>query len=62
MQGFLTTDYLPRFDEAVADLAGWIREGRLTYREDIHEGIESAPGSIEKLYSGDNTGKLIIRL
>jgi NADPH-dependent curcumin reductase CurA len=62
MQGFLTIDYLPRFDGAVADLAGWIREGRLTYSEDIHEGIESAPGSIEKLYSGDNTGKLIIRL
>jgi NADPH-dependent curcumin reductase len=62
MQGFLTTDYLPRFDEAVTDLARWIREGRLTYREDIYEGIESAPGSIEKLYSGDNTGKLIIRL
>jgi NADPH-dependent curcumin reductase len=62
MQGFLTIDYLGRFDDAVSALAGWIREGRLTYREDIHEGIESAPGSIEKLYTGDNTGKLVIRL
>lgn len=62
MQGFLTTDYAERYDEAVTALAGWIREGRLKYREDMHEGIESAPGSIEKLYSGDNAGKLIIRL
>jgi NADPH-dependent curcumin reductase CurA len=62
MQGFLTTDYEARFEEAVTALAGWIREGRLKYREDIHEGIESAPGSIEKLYSGDHAGKLIIRV
>jgi NADPH-dependent curcumin reductase CurA len=34
----------------------------LKFREVIHEGIESAPGSIEKLYSGGNDGKLVIRL
>jgi NADPH-dependent curcumin reductase CurA len=62
MRGFLTTDYVPRFDEAIEDLAGWIRQGRLTYREDIHDGIEKAPGSIEELYSGHNAGKLIIRV
>lgn len=62
MQGFLTTDFAQRYEEAVSALAGWIREGKLRYREDIHEGIESAPGSIEKLYSGENKGKLIIRL
>jgi NADPH-dependent curcumin reductase CurA len=62
MQGFLTTDFAARYEEAAAALAGWIREGKLKYREDIHEGIESAPGSIEKLYSGENQGKLIIRL
>jgi NADPH-dependent curcumin reductase CurA len=62
MRGFLTADYAARFDEAISDLASWIRDGRLTYREDLHEGIETAPGSIEKLYSGDNAGKLIIRV
>jgi NADPH-dependent curcumin reductase CurA len=62
MRGFLTTDYVPRFDEAVEDLAGWIRQGRLTYREDTRDGIEKAPGSIEELYSGHNAGKLIIRV
>jgi NADPH-dependent curcumin reductase CurA len=62
MQGFLTTDYIPRFDGAVSDLAGWIREGRITYREDIHEGIDKARGAIAELYSGSNAGKLIIRV
>jgi NADPH-dependent curcumin reductase len=62
MQGFLTTDYGARYDEAVSELVEWIRAGRLRYREDIQHGIESAPGSIAKLYSGANDGKLIIRL
>jgi NADPH-dependent curcumin reductase len=62
MRGFLTPDFASRYGEAVAALAGWVREGKLKYREEIHQGIESAPGSIEKLYSGENQGKLIIRL
>jgi NADPH-dependent curcumin reductase CurA len=62
MRGFLTADYTARFDEAISELASWIRDGRLAYREDIAEGIETAPGSIERLYSGGNAGKLIIRV
>jgi NADPH-dependent curcumin reductase CurA len=62
MRGFLTTDFAARYEEAAAALAGWIREGKLKYREDVLQGMESAPGSIEKLYSGENQGKLIIRL
>jgi len=62
MQGFLTTDFAPRYEEGVAALAGWIREGRLKYREDVLEGIEAAPASIAMLYAGENRGKLIIRL
>ena len=62
MRGFLTTDFAARYEEAAAALAGWIRQGKLKYREDVLQGIESAPGSIEKLYSGENRGKLIIRL
>ena len=62
MQGFLTTDFAARYEEAIADLAAWIRSGRLKYREDPLMGIEAAPGSIEVLYSGANHGKLVIRL
>ena len=62
MQGFLTTDFSARYEEAVAALAGWIREGKLRYREDVLQGIESAPASIAMLYAGENRGKLIIKL
>ena len=62
MQGFLTTDFAARYEEAIAALAGWIREGKLKYREDILQGIEAAPASIAMLYAGENRGKLIIRL
>lgn len=62
MQGFLTTDFAARYDEAAANLADWIRSGKLKYREDLLTGLEAAPGSIEILYSGANTGKLVIRL
>ena len=62
MQGFLTTDFAPRYEEAVAALAGWVREGKLKYREDMQEGIEAAPASIAMLYAGENHGKLVIKL
>jgi NADPH-dependent curcumin reductase CurA len=62
MQGFLTTDFSARYEEAISALVGWIRDGRLRFREDVLEGMEAAPGSIETLYSGLNSGKLVIRL
>ena len=62
MRGFLTTDYAGRYEEGVAALAAWVRAGQLKFREDIREGIESAPGLIETLYTGANSGKLLIRL
>jgi NADPH-dependent curcumin reductase CurA len=62
MQGFVIFDYTPRFEEAVARLAQWIRDGRLRYSEDILNGIEHAPGAIAGLYRGENTGKRLIRI
>jgi NADPH-dependent curcumin reductase len=62
MQGFLTTDFMDRFPEAEAHLAAWIKDGRLSYREEMHDGIEHAPGSLQRLYSGENTGKFVMRL
>ena len=62
MQGFLTTDFALRYEEAVAALAGWVREGKLKYREDMQEDIEAGPASIALLYAGENRGKLVIKL
>ena len=62
MSGLLVLDYQHRYEEAVARLAGWVREGRLRYREGIVDGIERCPGAIAELYRGENLGKRLIRL
>jgi NADPH-dependent curcumin reductase CurA len=62
MQGFLATDFLDRFPEAEMQISRWIKEGRIKYREEIHEGLEHAPGSLQRLYKGENTGKFVMRL
>lgn len=62
MSGFLVFDYAHRYEEAIARLAALVREGKLRYREDIGEGIESCPGAIAQLYRGENLGKRLVRL
>ncbi len=62
MCGFLAFDFQHRYEEAIARLAEWVREGRLRYREDIADGIEHCPGAIAQLYRGENLGKRLIRL
>jgi NADPH-dependent curcumin reductase CurA len=62
MQGFIVLDYAERYAEAVQQLAQWVRDGLIRYREDILEGIEQAPGSIASLYRGENFGKRLIRI
>jgi NADPH-dependent curcumin reductase CurA len=59
MQGFLATDFLSRFPEAEAQISRWIKEGRINYREEMHDGLEHAPGSLQRLYKGDNAGVAI---
>jgi NADPH-dependent curcumin reductase len=62
MQGFIIFDYAPRFAEGLRELARWIREGLIQYREDILDGMEHAPGAIAGLYRGENLGKRLIRI
>ena len=62
MAGLLAFDYQHRYEEAIARLADWVRDGRLRYREEITEGIENCPGAIAELYRGENLGKRLIRL
>ncbi|MFL5895057.1 MAG: NADP-dependent oxidoreductase [Thermoleophilaceae bacterium] len=61
MQGFLVFDYASRHPEAVAEMAQWRSEGKLTTREEIVEGtIETFPEALQKLFRGENTGKLVL--
>jgi NADPH-dependent curcumin reductase CurA len=61
MTGFLTPDYAGRYAEARAELAGWLRESRLISREDIQPGgVPAFPDALLRLFTGQNTGKLIL--
>ncbi|PUE44445.1 NADP-dependent oxidoreductase [Limnohabitans sp. 2KL-51] len=62
MQGFVIFDHDDHEPKARADIARWLREGGLQYREDILDGIENAPDAIAGLYRGENLGKRLIRL
>jgi hypothetical protein len=63
MTGFVVFDYAPRYHEAVAELAAWLESGRLQSREHLVEGgIEKFPETLLKLFTGENTGKLILAL
>ena len=62
MEGFTTLDFTSRYDEARADLARWIREGKIHYRDDIVEGLDKAPAHLLRLFSGEHRGKLLVKL
>lgn len=62
MEGFTTFDFADRFDDARTALASWVRNGKLRYRDDIVEGIESAPAHLSRLFTGQHRGKLMVRL
>lgn len=62
MEGFVVFDYLARTDEALAELAPLIGEGKIRYREDVRDGLECAPQALVDLYTGANTGKLLVKI
>lgn len=62
MEGFLILDHYDRFAAIVEDLAGWYRAGKIRFREDVSDGLESAPGALVRLLAGENTGKALVRV
>ena len=61
-RGFIVWDYASQEKEALTELANWIKEGKLNYREDIVDGLENAPEAFIGLLEGKNFGKLVIRV
>jgi NADPH-dependent curcumin reductase len=62
MEGFIVLDYRDRFLDAILQLGQWVNEGRIRYAEDIVAGLENAPATFRKLFTGANTGKLIVKV
>ena len=62
MQGILSPDYADRFPEAESQIRQWLESGKFKYFEDIQEGIENAPATFMRLFSGKNIGKQLLKL
>jgi len=63
MQGFVVFDFYARYPEAVRAIAGWIAEGKLKPHEDIAVGgVEAFTPTLNRLFSGENLGKLVLKL
>jgi hypothetical protein len=62
VQGFLVSAYATRFPEGLEQLASWLKQGKLKYREDVAQGIEAAPQAFIGMLQGKNQGKQLVRL
>jgi len=62
MQGFIVIDYLARAEEAYTALADWVSAGEIAWRDDIQEGFENIPATLQRLFDGRNTGKQLLKL
>lgn len=61
MQGLLVHDWADRRAEGIAQMAAWIKEGKLHYKEDVVEGIENMPAAFLRLLRGENFGKQLVK-
>lgn len=63
IQGFIIfDDYAHRYDEFAKDMSAWLAAGKITYREDLEDGLENAPQAFIGLLEGKNFGKLVVRV
>ena len=62
MQGLLVHDWADRRAEGIAQMAAWIDDGTLRYKEDVIEGIENAPKAFLRLLRGGNFGKQLVKV
>ncbi len=62
MEGIVVFDYAERFPQAVAEMAGYLRDGRMKSREDVVVGLQTFPETLLKLFNGENFGKLVLQV
>ncbi len=62
MEGFIVIDYMHRAGEAITELLGWIGSGQLHYQVDVQEGFENIPDTLQRLFTGQNIGKQLLKI
>ena len=61
-RGFIVSDFASRHGDFLRDMSGWVRDGKVKYKEFVTEGLESAPGAFMGLLKGANFGKQLVRV
>jgi len=62
MEGIVVFDYADRYGIAIAEMAGYLKDGKMKSKEDIVVGIETFPETLLKLFNGENFGKLVLKV
>lgn len=62
MQGFIVIDYISKFPTAQKRMREWIKSGDIVYKEDVQEGFENIPQTFQRLFTGKNFGKQLLKL
>lgn len=62
IKGYIVTDYQEEFPQAQQQLARWLQEGKLHYTETVMEGFDQLPAAFTGLFSGANTGKMVVKI
>jgi NADPH-dependent curcumin reductase len=62
MEGMVVFDYADRYHLAVAEMAGYLKAGKMKSKEDVVDGLNTFPETLLKLFNGENFGKLVLRV
>jgi NADPH-dependent curcumin reductase len=60
--GIIVFDYFARYAEGIEDISRWMTEGKMKTQEDVYEGLENFGSTLIKLYTGQNFGKLLLKI
>jgi NADPH-dependent curcumin reductase CurA len=62
MEGIVVFDYADRYPQAIAEMAGYLKDGTMKSKEDVVDGLENFPETLLKLFNGENFGKLVLQV
>ncbi len=62
MEGFIVIDYMHRAGEAVTEIMQWVQSGQLKYQVDLQEGFDNIPDTLNRLFTGKNLGKQLLKI
>jgi NADPH-dependent curcumin reductase CurA len=62
LEGFIVSNHYDLYPQFAKDMGEWIKSGKITWKETVEEGVERAPEAFIKLFSGENMGKMLVKL